>query len=162
MNTVTEKEKGFTIIEVVLVIAIGALIMLMVFLALPALQRGQRDTARKNDLSRLQAAIGNYKSTNKGRLPTLDATFVTGYMTTNGDTFADPKGTNATYTLAPMVTGTPAYTEATVNNIYYNYGGTCGTGSAPAWQNPQGSAATTRKLIIVKPLEGGGYQCQEV
>ncbi len=44
------KEKGFTIIEVVLVLAIAALIFLMVFIALPALQRNQRDTARKTVL----------------------------------------------------------------------------------------------------------------
>lgn len=39
--------KGFTIIEVVLVLAIAGLIFLAVFLALPALQRNQRDTQRK-------------------------------------------------------------------------------------------------------------------
>ena len=54
MNQTTTK-KGFTIIEVVLVLAIAGLIFLMVFLALPALQRSQRDTQRKNDISRLQA-----------------------------------------------------------------------------------------------------------
>ena len=37
-------KKGFTIIEVVLVLAIAGLIFLMVFVALPALQRGQRDS----------------------------------------------------------------------------------------------------------------------
>ena len=44
--------EGFTIIEVVLVLAIAGLIFLMVFLALPALQRSQRDTQRKNDMAR--------------------------------------------------------------------------------------------------------------
>ena len=44
------KDRGFTIIEVVLVLAIAALIFLMVFIALPALQASQRDTARKNDV----------------------------------------------------------------------------------------------------------------
>jgi prepilin-type N-terminal cleavage/methylation domain-containing protein len=38
------KAHGFTIIEVVLVLAIAGLIFLIVFLALPALQRSQRDT----------------------------------------------------------------------------------------------------------------------
>ena len=44
-------KKGFTIIEVVLVLAIAGLIFLMVFLALPALQRSQRDTQRKQDVA---------------------------------------------------------------------------------------------------------------
>ena len=47
------KQEGFTIIEVMLVLAIAALIFLMVFVALPALQRGQRDTARKNDVQNI-------------------------------------------------------------------------------------------------------------
>ena len=48
---------AFTIIEVVLVLAIAGLIFLMVFIALPALQRNQRDTQRKNDMSRLNTTI---------------------------------------------------------------------------------------------------------
>ena len=62
MNSQTTNKKGFTIIEVVLVLAIAGLIFLMVFLALPALQRSQRDTARKNDMSRLVAALNDYKA----------------------------------------------------------------------------------------------------
>ena len=64
------KERGFTIIEVVLVLAIAALIFLMIFIALPALQRSQRDTARKNDVSIVSAAVNSYASANRGNLPT--------------------------------------------------------------------------------------------
>lgn len=63
------KERGFTIIEVVLVLAIAALIFLMVFIALPALQRSQRDSARKNDVSIVSAAVNSFSSSNQGRLP---------------------------------------------------------------------------------------------
>ena len=75
--------KGFTIIEVVLVLAIAGLIFLMVFIALPALQRNQRDTQRKNDISRLQDAIERYKANNKGQLPWAADTH---YMSTNSYT----------------------------------------------------------------------------
>ena len=62
MNNVRkQKDEGFTIIEVVLVLAIAALIMLMVFIALPELQRNQRDTERKNDISRWQSTVNNDK-----------------------------------------------------------------------------------------------------
>ena len=44
-------KKGFTIIEVVLVLAIAGLIFLMVFVALPQLQSSQRDTQRRQDMS---------------------------------------------------------------------------------------------------------------
>ena len=52
-------KKGFTIIEVVLVLAIAGLIFLMVFLALPALQRSQRDTQRKQDVAMVVTALHN-------------------------------------------------------------------------------------------------------
>ncbi|MDO4774017.1 MAG: type II secretion system protein [Candidatus Saccharibacteria bacterium] len=58
-------KKGFTIIEVVLVLAIAGLIFAMVFIALPALQRNQRDTARRNDASTVSAAVNSYRSNNK-------------------------------------------------------------------------------------------------
>ena len=61
-------KKGFTIIEVVLVLAIAGLIFLMVFIALPAMQRNQRDTQRRNDYSMLSSAITSYSSSNQGKL----------------------------------------------------------------------------------------------
>lgn len=63
--------EGFTIIEVVLVLAIAGLIFLMVFLALPALQRSQRDAQRKRDIAVIRAAVENYRSNNKGDIRTL-------------------------------------------------------------------------------------------
>ena len=47
---------GFTIIEVVLVLAVAGLIFLMVFIALPTLQRSQRDTQRKNQANLIRDA----------------------------------------------------------------------------------------------------------
>lgn len=72
MNT-QNKEKGFTIIEVVLVLAIAGLIFLMVFIALPALQRGQRDSARKSEASAVVSAVGTYQGNNRGTNPTTAA-----------------------------------------------------------------------------------------
>lgn len=62
MNTQLNSNKGFTLIEVILVLAIAALIFLMIFVALPALQASQRDTARKNDASIVAAAVTKYTS----------------------------------------------------------------------------------------------------
>lgn len=78
MNVQTRKE-GFTIIEVVLVLAIAGLIFLMVFIALPALQRNQRDTARKADISTVSSAYGDYLGNNRGSEP--DAAKLQTYIT---------------------------------------------------------------------------------
>lgn len=81
--TARKQQNGFTIIEVVLVLAIAALIFLMIFVALPALQRGQRDTARKQDANTVAAAINTYRSNHSGQLPSGSAFngFVTQYVT---------------------------------------------------------------------------------
>lgn len=93
MNTIkNQTKKGFTIIEVVLVLAIAGLIFLMVFLALPALQRSQRDTQRKQDASRFLTAVNDWKAANRGRVPTADDfnDIITRYITVQGSTFNDP------------------------------------------------------------------------
>ena len=92
-------KRGFTIIEVVLVLAIAGLIFLMVFIALPNMQRSQRDTQRRNDYATLSANITNYITNNNGRLPgNTDGTVTTlaakTYINVEGK---DPSGT--AYTL---------------------------------------------------------------
>ena len=67
----TNTKQGFTIIEVVLVLAIAGLIFLMVFIAWPALQRSQRDTQRRNDYSMLSTAISYFITNNGGKLSNL-------------------------------------------------------------------------------------------
>jgi prepilin-type N-terminal cleavage/methylation domain-containing protein len=73
-NTIDKKrQEGFTIIEVLIVLAIAGLIVLIVFLAVPALQRNSRNTQRKNDVSATLGAVSEFVSNNSGRLPTTAA-----------------------------------------------------------------------------------------
>ena len=64
-------KKGFTIIEVVLVLAIAGLIFLMVFIALPALQRSQRNTRRRQDMARILSAVNDYQTNHNGKSPAM-------------------------------------------------------------------------------------------
>lgn len=151
------KTKGFTIIEVVLVLAIAGLIFLMVFIALPALQRAQRDTQRKNDLSRAITALTSYTSNNRGALPTDTAAgwnaFTTKYLTIGGDTFMDPTGANYIW-ITPGVPATVAaatFSSATPN-IYVTTGSVC---NGEVLTTGQGS----RKVAFQTKLEGGGIAC---
>lgn len=85
MNSLRNNEKGFTIIEVVLVLAIAGLIFLMIFIAWPALQKNQRDTAKKNDVAVVATALGTWKSNKRGALPdnqTEFTTFINDYVPT--------------------------------------------------------------------------------
>ena len=62
-------KKGFTLIEVVLVIAIGALIFLLAFIAFGNAQTNRRDSQRRTALDTMAAEIENYRSDRGGSLP---------------------------------------------------------------------------------------------
>ena len=133
MNSINKNnKKGFTIIEVVLVLAIAGLIFLMVFLALPALQRSQRDTQRKNDASRLRAAVTDYTSNNRGKLPwdgtALNGDFISKYITTNETTTFNDPSTNSQYTVVPATGATGAPTALGQMKVSNN--AKCGTDGA--------------------------------
>ncbi len=72
LQQLREQEKGFTIIEVLIVLAIGALILVIVLIAIPQLQRNQRNTARKSVLSRMVTEVGNFSGNNNGAIPAPD------------------------------------------------------------------------------------------
>ncbi len=63
-----KREQGFTIIEVMIVLAIAAVILLIVLLAVPALQRNSRNTGRTNDAAQVAAAVSNCVSNNNGSI----------------------------------------------------------------------------------------------
>lgn len=161
-------KSGFTIIEVVLVLAIAGLIFLMVFLALPALQRSQRDTQRRDDLSGFSTQITNYQSNNRGKVPTTDAdwvNFLSGYMkqlpagnvadTEGTGEFIDPDGINYVVDDKGNLGGTVTYTLPTEfdHTIYVYHKAKCDGETVTA------ATGSTRELAFVYKLEGGGVFC---
>ena len=73
INKRDRQESGFTIVEVMIVLAIAGLILAIVFIAVPALQRNARDTQRRADISAIQGAIATYSGNNNGATPTTTA-----------------------------------------------------------------------------------------
>lgn len=70
---VGKKQSAFTIIEVVLVLAIAGLIFIIAFLALSAAQRAARDNQRKQDLAGLVGAVQHWRTNNMGKNIDTDA-----------------------------------------------------------------------------------------
>jgi prepilin-type N-terminal cleavage/methylation domain-containing protein len=66
LQNLRKDKKGFTLIEVVIVLAIAALILVIVFLAVQGAQKSQRDNAAKQGASRAIAAAQNFLSDNGG------------------------------------------------------------------------------------------------
>lgn len=159
--------KGFTIIEVVLVLAIAALIFLVVLMAVPALQRSQRDQQRRSDLGRLETAIISYSGNHQSSLPSpVDASFVYKYVRANGtDKFEDPRGNTTTYSssnqyrmVSNALTTAPDY-SATDNAMVYRVGQLCDA-SSPS--NPTTTTgAGSRSFAVLIPLENGDVYCQD-
>lgn len=174
-----KKKSGFTIIEVVLVLAIAGLIFLMVFIALPALQRSQRDTQRSDDLARAQTAITNFQKTNRGRVPCFMGTdtgcsdaqswgrcdpddpkgFCARYLLVDGeDTFEDPDGTpyvfknGGSLKSSDQPGSTPDRFEDAEHQIYVFTNATCDGETAV-------HSSGTRKVALLYKLEGGGTTC---
>ncbi|MEO5627684.1 MAG: type II secretion system protein, partial [Candidatus Saccharimonadales bacterium] len=67
-----------TIIEVMIVLVIAAVILLIVFLAVPALQRNSRNTQKKNIAADLAAAVSEFTSNNNGTAPTVGSSATAG------------------------------------------------------------------------------------
>lgn len=163
-------KSGFTIIEVVLVLAIAGLIFLMVFIALPALQRSQRDTQRKKDISRFKDAIERYKANNRGGLPWSGSyniyaesnDFAQTYLRSDQGEFLDPSGTSYTFSFdhTEIISATNGYippsfrSHISLNRVYI---------FATTRKRCNGSAIDNidqpRRYAIQIPLESGGIYC---
>ena len=146
-----QNKKGFTIIEVVLVLAIAGLIFLMVFVALPALQRGQRDSQRRSDISRFMSQVNSYQTNNGGRVPSADkdamGKFLNNYMKRSSGEFVDPQSGN-NYTVG--FSGNPS-----TSHIIYATQTKCNGEEFT-------SAGLKKRAVAVRiKLEGSGIYCQD-
>ena len=154
--TTNQTKKAFTIIEVVLVLAIAGLIFLMVFIALPALQRNQRDTQRKNDIGRVLTALQSYQSNNRGSIPTSwSSQLITPYLRLDGDTFTDPSGINYRLSSRTVADGKPTRrinSAGDISMIFYYLNSKCDGENIVA-------ADGANRVAFAALLEGGGIYC---
>ena len=145
-----QNKKGFTIIEVVLVLAIAGLIFLMVFIALPMLQRNQRDTQRREDMTRFMSQLTQYQTNNRGKIPAANPTsmnsFLDDYMKRSNGEFVDPK-TGANYTV--VFDGDPDTTK-----VVYKTGMKCNGKEFTA-------ASGSRAAAVRIKLESSGTFCKD-
>lgn len=152
-NIKNRKEDGFTIIEVLIVLAIAGLIMLIVFLAVPALQRNSRNTQRKNDISRVGTAANEFQSNNNGKVPTTAADLTT---------IRDSVGSMGQYESSDIAlaagTQTALSGSGSLNTVRVVTGAKCGTSGATV-------AGQSRQMAVQYMVESSGSPqavCQDV
>lgn len=145
-----KKDKGFTIIEVVLVLAIAGLIFLMVFIALPAMQRGQRDQSRKTDVNLVATAVTNYTGSNRGNWPSQDRL----------REYVDTLSGNSDKEKLTINTSKPTSVAPEEEAIMVVTSMKCGESSKT---NQALTSGSSRQFVVVTKLEAGGgsYFCQE-
>ncbi|MDB5170239.1 MAG: hypothetical protein JWN82_635 [Candidatus Saccharibacteria bacterium] len=148
------KQEGFTIIEVLIVLAIAGLIMLVVFMAVPALQRNSRNTQRKSDVSSILGGYQEAVNNNGGAVPANYAAFSDNFKSGLYD-----KTTDVDYTKqAAAVTVTTAFTDN--NKVYVRNFAKCATPTTLD-TNP-----TSRNAVAIYFIEKGSgaptLQCQDI
>ncbi len=173
------KESGFTIIEVMIVLAIAGLILVVVLLAIPQLQRNQRNEARRSAASRIVAEINNYGGNNNSQLPvdqlsgsdvksfndpTEDTGFFGRYLGCVGGTCSAnindpqsgfPMGSGDDGATPSVAYGSTGAVEPGTNagDLYYGVGFICDGEAATA------TGASARNFAFVVRLEGGAGYC---
>ncbi len=152
--------RGFTIIEVSLVLAVAGLIFLMVFVALPGLRASQRDAERRENVAIFLESVKKFQNNNRGALPTNWNDFKDKYFKDKKDPSGEP------YKLEVVdCKGTidgPCEENELITNTYNNWPNdyrivvikqaTCKGDQVVGTKNP-------RKLAILNKLEGAGVYC---
>lgn len=116
MNKKTDK-RGFTIIEVLVVIAVAAVILIAIFFSIRAAQRSSRDHARKEGAQQLVSALENYNSQHLNNFSDFDC---------GQDQDCQDIGDPDSATGHP-VSGTPGVSATQHSGITYVIGAGCGT-----------------------------------
>lgn len=147
-----KSNQGFTIIEVLIVLAIAGLILLIVFLAVPSLQRNSRNTQYKNDAASLLAAASEFTNNNQGTIPT----------TANATAIQNLAKTKSITNLQIQTGGTTALAP-TFDTAIIRTGVKCDTGTGAA--SFPTAPSSTRAMVIVYAVENSSgtvvAQCTE-
>jgi prepilin-type N-terminal cleavage/methylation domain-containing protein len=157
-------QNGFTIIEILIVLAIAGVVMLIVFMAVPALNRNSRNTLRKNDATFIASQRQQYNIENKTviaagsfncSLPHTSKTFC-GYLTT-GLAYYDLQ--NITFRNSGTTPPTTIPTITNVNEILTDTYLRCDTQGRQAVVAP--SARYAIVLFAIETTGGMQQQCLE-
>jgi len=165
-NYKAKREEGFTIIEVLIVLAIAGLILVIVFLAVPNLQRSARNNSRKNDASRISTAASDYVSNSNGQLPAAGNATVASTVLSDAGTLGQFTLTGGTAPGAgkfAIVTGAKSLSALGTpvdNAVLLDENAKCDTA------NPGATVTgTTRELALIYPVEttsGFQYVCLDI
>ena len=144
MVSIKNKQSGFTIVELLIVIVVIGILAGLVITTFNGIQQKARDTERETDIKAMHAQVEAYWA-QKGFYPSLtelnDRTATTGFVAINlkgldSDAFKDPKGTSVNLSAAPAAN---TYAYAVTNSA----GTTC-----------EADSTLCAKYVLTSNLEG--------
>ena len=164
INTVGRKATGFTIIEIVLVLAIAGLIFLVVFLALRTVRVTVRDNQRKQDLANLTGAIQQWRTNN--RAENVDSEQELEDVVHNYYKDQKDPSTGDPYDVEFMPSSTPHgdVVVSEIGDITYVAGHICGSDDSSETLITSAASAShsIRNFAVLTKLETGGVYCLDV
>ncbi len=142
-------------------LAIAGLILLVVFLAVPALQRNARNTQRKSDVAKLMGGISEYVNNNNGALPT--ALSASGNTVTMGATGSNQVpvtlGFYAPSDISLTTFASNGTNNATTNDqVFLVSSAKCDPAAANIGKPMTGSS---RSIVALFTVEPSSKQCSE-
>ena len=155
-----KQKNGFTIIEVVLVLAIAGLIFSLVFVALPGLQRAQRDTETKNNVSVVSSGIVTYVSNNNGSFPAAD-TYTQGATSLAFNAYiSEVYQSNTTKIIIETTTTLPTKKAPTEGVMYVIKGSACDVAESDGYNIKASTSGRAYTITAYLQAGGGTYYCQ--
>lgn len=161
----SESRSGFTIIETLLVLAVAGLILLIVLMLVPQLQRTSRNNMRKQDVSSILDHVSTYLTNNSGNMPDT-STFLQGsklkYYDASSVDFSSDVAVGISLRAQQRGTGGGStVTNTSVDSVWiYNY-----RKCLPAGNSATPTAAGYRDIVAVYGIENSGgaaSKCQQL
>lgn len=158
MHPKTSNARGFTILEILIALAVAGLILALVFGAIPTLQRNGRNNSRRDDTTIVLQALSRHMLNNSANFPTTDS-YLNGYKLSYYDKTAVKRYART----ADTATGLPIDKVTNLDEVHiYNY--------AKCDANSQGLASSRgadyRDVVALYAIETStdsiGSKCQQL
>jgi len=152
--------KGFTIVETLIVLAIAATIIVVVLLAVPGLQRSSRNTTARTAANNILAGWNEQMAAGNGASPGAPTGAGAGTITINSVVYKLATGVTPTVGTVSAATtvgysaSTAAFVSGGTTNVAPNtlivaYSATCNGNTAAA-------VGTSTQIAVFYPVENGG------
>jgi len=150
------KNRGFTILELMIVLGVAGLLLTIVFLAVPALSRNSKNSAYRQEAARILAGVNEWSTVNSGRTPgtntagAYDSTIAATHATQIAES-SNLKDITSIDILEPLTEG-ETVPDFTTNKAVLRIKSKCNSAFSPS--NKIASVGTGRQFALYYYIEG--------